>query len=156
MTFKEKLRQEQPNKINHRYCGGCKNCPDDYGYEKEEESEKNCRSNGGKGCEYCWNREMPETEKKQFTKADLKDGMIVRYRNDDERIFFCGKFYNTEEMNYIEAYKDNLKISNRVNDLDIMKVYEGNKLVWEREETKKMTHSEIEAALGYKFEYAGE
>ncbi|MFQ8652518.1 DUF3310 domain-containing protein [Hominilimicola sp.] len=60
MTFKEKLQQEQPDKINHIYVAGCENCPDDYGYETSEESRKNCRCNDGKGCEYCWNREISE------------------------------------------------------------------------------------------------
>ena len=60
MTFKEKLQQETPNKVDSACDDGCVGCPSDYGYERRELSVKNCRSNGGKGCEYCWNREISE------------------------------------------------------------------------------------------------
>ena len=72
MTFKEKLQQEQPDKINHIYVAGCENCPDDYGYETSEESRKNCRCNDGKGCEYCWNREFPKNRTTSIIRATTR------------------------------------------------------------------------------------
>lgn len=60
MTFKEKLQQETPNKVDSTCDDGCVGCPNDYGYERKELSVKNCRGNGGKGGEYCWNREISE------------------------------------------------------------------------------------------------
>lgn len=59
MTFKEKLQLEHPDKVSEKHNGGM-NCPSDYGYEIPRESGKNCKIVGGKGCEYCWNREIPE------------------------------------------------------------------------------------------------
>lgn len=52
MTFKEKLKQEHPEKVDEGFCGGCKDCPCDYHYEKKWD----CK---GISCEECWNREMP-------------------------------------------------------------------------------------------------
>lgn len=58
MTFKEKLMQEHPDSVSDRYWGGCKHCPNWYGYgECDEEcvpSPENCTE--------CWNREIPGTE----------------------------------------------------------------------------------------------
>lgn len=59
MTFKERLQIEHPEHINENYIGGCNGCPDHYNYETLAESEANCRWCGGKGCEYCWSREIP-------------------------------------------------------------------------------------------------
>lgn len=60
MTFKEKLAMEHPDCVNDCYPGGCSLCPDKYGYEDCDSSIKNCLVNNGKGCDYCWNREIPE------------------------------------------------------------------------------------------------
>ena len=62
MTFKEKLAMEHPERVDILYAGGCSNCPYFYGYETHDESVKNCIRNKGKGCDYCWNREIPESE----------------------------------------------------------------------------------------------
>lgn len=59
MTFREKLRLEQPDKVRPIYSGGCMKCPSYYRYETTEESIKNCKINGGKGCKYCWSRAIP-------------------------------------------------------------------------------------------------
>lgn len=64
MTFREKLAMEHPDSVGPDYTGGCEDCPHDWGYESAEESTNNCEENCGKGCEYCWNREMPKTEKR--------------------------------------------------------------------------------------------
>ena len=52
MTFKEKLEQEHPEKVDEGFCGGCKDCPCDYHYEKKWD----CK---GISCKECWNRETP-------------------------------------------------------------------------------------------------
>lgn len=53
MTYKERLLQEHPEYVGPEYDGGCKGCPDDYGYE--EDSTCACR------CEECWNREIEKS-----------------------------------------------------------------------------------------------
>lgn len=58
MTFKERLQRELPTFVNEKWWGGCKSCPDSYGYEDYSE----CDGTGG-NCEACWNREIPEVEK---------------------------------------------------------------------------------------------
>lgn len=63
MTFKEKLTMEHPDKMNdYRESGYWDGCPYEYGYDKEKEALKNCLCYGGRGCEYCWNREIPNSE----------------------------------------------------------------------------------------------
>lgn len=57
MTFREKLQMEHPECIGNQYDGGCKGCPNDYGYE--EESNKDCFK---KSCAECWDRVIPGTE----------------------------------------------------------------------------------------------
>lgn len=52
MTFKEKLKQEHPEYVNDKYAGGCRGCPYNYGYIKEEEL--NCFG----GCILCWNKDF--------------------------------------------------------------------------------------------------
>lgn len=52
MTFREKLKEEYPGKINENCAGGCEGCPSQYGYEERYDC-KNVT------CKDCWNREMP-------------------------------------------------------------------------------------------------
>lgn len=92
MTFKEKLKAEEPEKAREVYAGGCKGCPHNYGYEKEEESEKNCKANGGKGCKYCWNREIPETD--QENEGRKKESESVAAKS----IAFCPDLTCKEEV----------------------------------------------------------
>ena len=56
MTFREYRDSLPPD----AHC--VPNCPFMYGLESKFESEGNCESNGGKGCKYCWDREMPEVK----------------------------------------------------------------------------------------------
>ena len=59
MTFKEKLKQEYPDRVRPSCMGGCVSCPYVYGYE-----DRNDRPCKGKGysCTECWNRVIPGTE----------------------------------------------------------------------------------------------
>ena len=62
MTFREKLKIEEPDNIQGFFEGGCCGCPEDYGYEPEGYSII-CNYD----CTDCWNREMPETSKGETT-----------------------------------------------------------------------------------------
>ncbi len=97
-----------------------------------------------------------------FTKADLKDGMIVEYRNGTRRLVLNGKFMGKNFFAYIDDYCNDLTNPFEI-ERDIVKVYEsdGNildklfkdgflKLIWERQTpAKEMTIAEIEKVLGY-------
>lgn len=52
MTFKEKLAQEHPEKLDKECDSGCVGCPYEYGYEENYDCE-------GVDCLTCWNRETP-------------------------------------------------------------------------------------------------
>lgn len=100
--------------------------------------------------------------KEEFTKADLKDGMIVEYRDGRRMLvvnnFLIGKgkegYYN---LNY---YSENMKNKDS-SDRDIMRAFkidtntvldyifstESLELIWERKEVKKMTVKEMQRKL---------
>ena len=69
MTFKEYMQISKPSKVNDNFIGGVYGCPHEYQLEDFETSMKNCAING-KGCEFCWNREMPSKDENQSAKAD--------------------------------------------------------------------------------------
>ena len=56
MTYKELVKKINPKAILDN--GTCCGCPSDYGLEDQSYT-VNCTSDGGKGCTYCWNREVP-------------------------------------------------------------------------------------------------
>ena len=116
MTFKEKLKIEHPEDISEEYDAGCFGCPYVHDYESVAESSVNCTANGGKGCEYCWNREMENTEvktkvKKEFDWEEFKDvnnKIAVHCKTEEEAKDFCKqmhehglKWYNSMKS-YIE------------------------------------------------------
>jgi hypothetical protein len=86
----------------------------------------------------------------QFTKADLRTGMIVKNRKGETYIVFNNYFADSENKlirkdgyDLLSSYKDNL-LSVTHSDLDIMQIYKpiaepdvlrfsGN-LIWQREE----------------------
>lgn len=101
-----------------------------------------------------------------FTKADLKPGMVVEYRNGSKAVFINGIFMEKHGWMPISDYYDDLI---NVRDLscsshyDICRVYNSKafavdnlfkpeclELIWERKEVKEMTVAEIEEKLGYK------
>ena len=110
-----------------------------------------------------------ELEPADFTKSDLKDGMVVEYRDGDRRIVLGDKLIGYDSWVDIVAFNDNLECKNN-KDLNIDKVYNSDShilkdyfkdksltLIWERnkkeeEPAKKMTVAEIEKELGYKVE----
>lgn len=104
---------------------------------------------------------------KEFTKADLKNGMVVEYRNGKRRIVVGDILYGQINHGKLDWYDENLLYSGEeaqvFNDLDIMKVYEVKynrgfnilfdddnlRPIWEREETKvkRMTVEEMRQKL---------
>lgn len=108
---------------------------------------------------------------KEFTKADLKDGMVVEYQDKTFGRRLVAGDYLIGEDGYSELnnYADNL-INNNVN-LEIVKIYKiryggcfndlmedkNLKLIWERSEPKKMTTEEmrqkLEELTGEKIEF---
>ena len=108
--------------------------------------------------------EWSDYMQKEFTKADLKDGMIVEYRDGTRRIVIGNVFIGKDRFNYIDNYKCSLE-SYRIKEYDICKVYsfllpygfnslfkDNNlKLIWERTEVytevKNMTTEEMRQKL---------
>lgn len=105
--------------------------------------------------------EWSDYMQKEFTKADLKDGMVVEYNDNcfGKRLVIGG--FLTGEDGYVDLgdYNENLK--SVVSDLEIVRVYkikcmgkissimyDGNlELIWERKEPKKMTVEEMRQKL---------
>ena len=92
MKFREKLTMEHPENVDIKYSGGCYNCPFHYDYEPTSESMANCPQNGGNGCEYCWNREIPENKEEskmqkfkvgEFVITSWGKGEILYYDQND-------------------------------------------------------------------------
>lgn len=99
---------------------------------------------------------------KEFTKADLKDGMVVEQRDGDMYLVLAGMVVRKRGYNRIGDYDDDLKCAGYTGG-DIVKVYritpgslgcikdvfiKGNlELIWERKEPKKMTIEEMRQKL---------
>ena len=62
--------------------------------------------------------------KKEFTKADLKDGMVVEYVDGRRRLVIGDTLYGTDGYLKTDRYNENLKIKGIGKDLTIQKVYE--------------------------------
>ena len=89
---------------------------------------------------------------KEFTKADLKDGMVVKHRNGDKRMVISEALIGEDGYADRNCFREDLT-HRYFKDLDIVGVYaiqEYNnfadmlsdynlELIWERKEPKKMT-----------------
>lgn len=110
MKFREKLAMEHPERVSGRFIGGCDGCPNHYRYEKDEESTKACLKHT---CEQCWNREIPDSRKKQTkTNQDFIQDDITDKEDIEEKI------YETESiMEHLEDYmKDVIEASAKYDD----------------------------------------
>ena len=105
--------------------------------------------------------EWSDYMQKEFTKSDLKDGMVVEYNDScfGKRLVIGG--FLTGEDGYVDLgdYNENLK--NVVSDLEIVRVYkikcmrkissimhdDNLELIWERKKLKKMTVEEMREKL---------
>lgn len=130
------------NQINNLGC-----LENGYNDGTEEDCEQEVLLNSAK--EY-----LKLIKRKEMTKNDLKDGMIVELRNGDKRLILLNKFYKLtgEKIVNADSFENNLK-HNKYKNLDIIKVYntEGYNLtniffqdnltlIWER---KEKSESEI-------------
>lgn len=111
----------------------------------------------------------------EFTKADLKDGMVVeiKERTLSEKYFLVlgDVLLGRRGSLDINRYNDDLTRMNGEDNLDIIKVYKTNakflgkiiseehlEVIWERpkeEPVKEMTIEEIEQVLGHKVKVIG-
>ena len=115
-----------------------------------------CESEGYKILEWsdCMNKE--------FTKADLRDGMVVEQRDGNMYLVLAGMAVRKSGCNSIVGYTDGLKWAGYKGG-DIVKVYRitpeslgciedvfiknNLELIWERKEPKKMTVEEMRQKL---------
>lgn len=118
---------------------------------------------------YYWSDD--ELELVSFTKAHLKDGMVVEYRKGKRRLVFNNTFTGIDGYLEFSEFNDDLTYMKdsyeNPRNFDIVKVYEllfvgklpdmfkdhNLKLLWERKEEPEfteMTVAEIEEKLGYK------
>ncbi len=100
---------------------------------------------------------------KEFTMADLKDGMVVEQRDGDMYLVLAGMVVRKRGYNRIGDYDDDLKWKGCYEGGDIVKVYRitpeslrciedvfiknNLELIWERTELKKMTVEEMRKKL---------
>ena len=106
--------------------------------------------------------EWSDYMQKEFTKADLEDGMVVEQRDGNMYLVLAGLVVRKRGYNCIGDYDDDLKVADYAGG-DIVKVYritpeslrciedvfiKGNlELIWERKEPKKMTVEEMRKKL---------
>lgn len=106
--------------------------------------------------------EWSDCMQKEFTKADLKDGMVVEQRDGGMYLVLAGTAVGKGEHNSIVGYTDGLKWAGYKGG-DIVKVYRitpgslgciedvfiksNLELIWERKEPKKMTVEEMRKKL---------
>lgn len=97
---------------------------------------------------------------KEFTKADLKDGMVVKHRNGDKKMVISEALIGEDGYSDRNCFREDLTYR-YFKDLDIVGVYaiqEYNnfadmlsdynlELIWERKEPKKMTVEEMKQKL---------
>lgn len=106
--------------------------------------------------------EWSDCMKKEFTKADLKDGMVVEQRDGNMYLVLAGMVVRKRGYDRIGDYDDDLKCAGYTGG-DIVKVYRitpeslkciedvfiksNLELIWERTELKKMTAEEMRKKL---------
>lgn len=99
---------------------------------------------------------------KEFTKADLRDGMVVEQRDGNMYLVLAGMAVRKSKSNSIVGYTDDLKWKGYTGG-DIVEVYRitpeslgciedvfiksNLELIWERKEPKKMTVEEMRQKL---------
>lgn len=107
--------------------------------------------------------EWSDYMQKEFTKADLKDGMVVEQRDGNRYLVLAGLAVRECGRNEISGYTNNLEWYGTYRGGDIVKVYRiipeslgsieevfvksNLELIWERKEPKKMTVEEMREKL---------
>lgn len=129
--------------------------------------EKTCYANDGMYSSYDFFKEekyqileWSNYMKKEFTKSDLKNGMVIEYANGKRRLVLNDFLTGKDGYYYLRYYKENLKDKSDP-DRDIVRVFKINtattldyifhtdqlELIWERKETKHMTSEEMRQKL---------
>ena len=101
--------------------------------------------------------------KKEFTKADLKSGMVVEYSDKTfgRRLVVDNFLVGEDGYLELEEYNEDLTLEDEYATLDIVSVYKVKyaekinklfdknnlELIWERKETKEMTVEEMQQKL---------
>lgn len=107
--------------------------------------------------------EWSDYMQKEFTKADLEDGMVVEYRCKDygKRMVVGNMLIGEDGSHRLEAYENDLTQGYAESQLSIIRVYkiknernfkhimddDNLELIWERKERKKMTVEEMREKL---------
>ena len=101
---------------------------------------------------------------KEFKKSDLKNRMVVEYRNGYRRMVCDNWLMGRCESDGLNTYNDDLTIKNYYSsEYDITKVYpevitfeqillveQKHKPIWQRSEVKEVTMAEVEEKFGCK------
>lgn len=134
------------------WCGKTmtiRSIPSDDDYRMLEDANENC------GVGWLWKERWLEPIE-YLMKDDLKTGMVVQTRNG-EMFLVYGQTLVGDGYNYLDSYRDDLRVSNICNEFDIMKVFDINphftgslnrildkpgKLIWEREPEEREISSE--------------
>lgn len=196
MTYLEKYKMDHPGLSDDAYRSFViGNCPINLDgrmiYCPADLCGPICTMSNQERCPICWNREIPGTENneredknmnKNFTKADLKVGYVVKLKASTlphmvamNRVGVMGFVDKNGSWERLDPYDEFLvdKHPDMGGDWSVMEVYgyskyihdafkfttDNRELLWKREEekpAKKMTVSEIEKALGYKVEVIAE
>jgi hypothetical protein len=107
--------------------------------------------------------EWSDYMRKEFTKSDLKDGMVVEHRCKDygKRMVVGNMLIGKDGSHRLEAYENDLTQGYAESQLSIIRVYkiknernfehimddDNLELIWERKEPKKMTVEEMRQKL---------
>lgn len=107
--------------------------------------------------------EWSDYMQKKFTKADLRDGMVVEYRSKSygRRLVIGDMLIGAEGSHRLIYYNEDLIDATGDKDFDIMRIYKiqhvsrfneillysNLELIWERKESKKMTVEEMRQKL---------
>lgn len=138
--------------------------------EYEENLDETCYTGAGgfACCDFCEREgykilEWSDYMNKEFTKADLKDGMVVEYRSKSygRRLVIGDMLIGAEGGHRLIYYNEDLIDATGDKDFDIMRIYKiqhvsrfneiplysNLELIWERKEPKKMTIEEMRQKL---------
>lgn len=172
--MQEKLKVGDRVKVTHLYASDCERgiCVGDVGIvEKTWTRGLDVKFNKAIYAMIYGQLRKVEENKMEFTKKDLKSGMVVELRNGSKRLIIecvegliCAEISNAD---FASQYNKDLTHSVHKH-LDIQKVFDyptislnymidrNKKPIWERKVPKRMTITEIEKELGYPVEIVKE
>ena len=90
MTYREKLKQENPAAVDPKWIGGCQGCPGTYWHGAPIKDSGNCPAQTRfRGCAFCWDQEAPENEpapatehQRHFSTGAVRDDATGKGRFD--------------------------------------------------------------------------